>query len=88
MSQTTPSLDVAPASAPLAPAPPTSRLRDRHLLIFVGFALALTMLVGIAVASYRSIGNFVERVDSVERTQRIFLVNQEVLALLKDAVIA
>ena len=67
---------------------PTAQRRDKHALIYVGFVLAIVMLAVMAVVSYRSIGHFVERVDNVEKTQRIFLVNQEVLALLKDAVIA
>ncbi len=67
---------------------PTAQWRDKHALIYVGFVLAIVMLAVMAVVSYRSIGHFVERVDNVEKTQRIFLVNQEVLALLKDAVIA
>ncbi len=67
---------------------PRGRAPDRHLLILVGFALAILMLAAMAVVSYRSIGGFVERVDNVENTQKVFLLNQEVLALLKDAVIA
>ncbi len=67
---------------------PGAPAHNKHLLIFVGFVLAILMLSVMAVASYRSISGFVSRVDNVERTQRIFLVNQEVLAVLKDAVIA
>ena len=67
---------------------PTTQRRDRRLLIYVGFVLAILMLSAMAAVSYRIIDNFVERVDHVERTQRILLVNHEVSALLKDAVIA
>lgn len=64
------------------------RVRREQLIIYAGFLLAILMLGAIAVGSYRSISAFVERVEGVERTQKIFLANQEVLALLKDAVIA
>ena len=74
-----------PSPSPQARAP---QRPDRRILIYVGFVLAILMLASMATVSYRIIGNFVERVDNVEKTQRIFLVNQEVLALLKDAVIA
>ena len=75
--------------APVPPPPaPTPSRTDRRLLIYVGFVLAILMLASMAAASYRIIENFVERVDNVEKTQKIFLVSQEVLALLKDAVIA
>ena len=72
----------------LAREPSKVRHSDRHILIYVGFVLAILMLSVMAAVSYRSIASFVDRVDNVEKTQRIFLINQEVLALLKDAVIA
>lgn len=64
------------------------KLRDRHAAIYAGFSIAIFMLAIMATVSYRSISNFVERVDSVEKTQQIFLLNQEVLTVLKDAIIA
>ncbi len=63
-------------------------IRREQLIIYAGFLLAILMLGAIAVASFRSISAFVERVDNVERTQKVFLANQEVLTLLKDAIIA
>jgi len=72
----------------LQPQPQAEQRRDRRLLIYVGFVLAILMLAAMAAVSYRIIENFVERVDNVEKTQKIFLVNEEALALLKDAVIA
>ena len=67
---------------------PITSIREQHLLIYVGFSVAVFMLGVMAVVSYRSISNFIERVDSVEKTQQIFLLNQEVLTVLKDAIIA
>lgn len=67
---------------------PVASIRDRHSLIYAGFAVAVFMLGIMAVVSYRSISNFVESVGTVEKTQQIFLLNQEVLTVLKDAIIA
>ena len=62
--------------------------RSEQLIIRIGFALALSMLAMIAVTAYLSITGFVERVALVERTQQTFIANQDVLTLVKDAVIA
>ena len=61
---------------------------SEQLIIRIGFALALSMLAMIAVTAYLSITGFVERVALVERTQQTFIANQDVLTLVKDAVIA
>ena len=50
--------------------------------------MAILMLAAVGAAAYRSIDLFEGRVRSVERTQEIFLANQDVLTLLKDGVIA
>ena len=63
-------------------------LSSEQLIIKIGFALALSMLAVIAVTAYQSITGFVERVALVERTQQTFIANQDVLTLVKDAVIA
>ena len=57
-------------------------------LIAAGFGVAILMLAGVGAAAYRSIDLFEGRVRSMERTQEMFLANQDVLTLLKDGVIA
>ena len=64
------------------------RFISEQLIIRLGFGLALSMLAIIAVTAYESISGFVDRVTLVERTQQTFIANQDVLTLVKDAVIA
>lgn len=57
-------------------------------LLIAGFAIAIVMLAAVGAAAYRGLGEFETRVQSVERTQQIFIAAQDVLTLLKDGVIA
>lgn len=57
-------------------------------VVMVGFAAAVAMLAVVGAAAYRGLGEFEQRVRSVERTQQTFIAAQDLLTLLKDGIIA